>query len=202
MSFVIGLTGHTGSGKTTACKVFLEQGFLVVDCDKLAHTVIDTDCKKDLVVAFSEDILTKDDKIDRPKLAKIVFSDKEKLDILNSISHREIIKKVKNIINSNQNRIIVLDAPTLFESKADSLCNITIALSAKDEFLLDRIIKRDNITLEKAKMRLKNQKSKEFFKSHCDYYFENNKIEKDLYDEILNLVPQLKLKAKSYIKED
>ena len=202
MSFVIGLTGHTGAGKTTACKVFAENGFLIVDCDKLAHNVLDNDCKDELVSAFSSDILTDDKKIDRPKLAQIVFSNKDKLDILNHISHRAITKRIKDIIADNQNRIIVLDAPTLFEANADTLCNVIVAISARDDILLSRIMKRDGITLEKAKMRLSNQKSRDFFIKNCDYFIENNETEQALCDKISLLIPNLKNKAKLYIKEE
>ena len=92
MKTLIGLTGKTGSGKSSAAKIFEKLGAFVVDCDKVAHEVLEhAEVKKALVREFSESILESDGTIGRKKLGKIVFSDPDKLSSLNRIMHTAII---------------------------------------------------------------------------------------------------------------
>lgn len=177
MSYIIGLTGQSGAGKTTISEVWRQHGFGAIDCDRLAHSVMNgADCLNALTAAFSKDILDKDGNLDRKALGRIVFSDAESLKLLNATSHPFIMSELKKMIEemSSKYSVIMVDAPTLFESGADKLCQKTVGIIADREILLKRICQRDSISLEEGKKRLDSQRDAAFFSSRCDIIIENS----------------------------
>jgi len=175
MKTVIGLTGTTGSGKTTVSSEFERSGFYVINCDNVAKFVVETDAEilSNLCARFGKDIIS-NGKLDRRLLASRAFADKESTDALNSITLPPIVDKILNTINSCNNNYILLDAPTLFESGAHKLCSATVGVISDDETRKSRIIQRDKITDEQALQRINAQKSNDFFKENCTYIIENN----------------------------
>jgi len=115
---VIGITGSFGSGKTTVAKMFARLGAYAIDADKVYHSLIrrGKKCYKKIVRYFGKDILAGRGRIDMEKLGKIVFKDRSKLKLLNSITHPEITKEIKRIVKLNKGRFIIIDAPLLIES--------------------------------------------------------------------------------------
>lgn len=191
---VIGLTGQSGSGKTTICEQLLKNDCYVLNCDKLAHVILNSKkCKDLLVEEFSIHILDADKNLNRKALSAIVFGDSEKLDILNKIAHPIILDEIEQKIIENKliNEIIILDAPTLFESGANKLCDKVIGVISNEENLLQRIMARDKIDITKAKQRLSNQHSINYFKEHCDYIIENNSNIADLKEQIKNIMKKV-----------
>ena len=175
MKYILGLTGQTGSGKSTLHNVAREKGFYVIDCDKVAHSVMErsVEVRKALCSVFSNDILN-GDKIDRKKLAKAAFKDKESTELLNKTVLTFIVAEIKEIIEKAESEYILLDAPTLYESGTDGICNKVVALLADEEIRKARIIKRDNLSEEAALMRLSAAKSDEFYISRADKVIYNN----------------------------
>ena len=173
---IIGISGTSGSGKSSVCALFEKADFLVVDFDKLTHTVYENnkECIDEIKNNFFG--VVKNNFIDRKELAKIVFSDKEKLALLNSIVHKYLIEELKNIINENNEKDIILDAPLLFEANLDKMCDYTICVTCDFDKKVERIIKRDGLTLCEAKARLKNQKDDSYFSEKCDFTITNNDI--------------------------
>lgn len=176
---VIGLTGQTGAGKSTVSEVFAENGYSVINADHISRKVVEkgSECLKELTEVFGMDILNPDETLNRKELAKIVFVDKTKLEMLNSVIYpyitTEIITQINNY-SENGKKLILLDAPTLFESRSDDFCEIIISVIAEPEIRKNRIIQRDNITAEHAQNRMDSQLSTEFFIEHSDFIIENN----------------------------
>lgn len=188
---VIGLTGQSGSGKTTVCEQLSDNNCYILNCDKLAHVVLNSAlCLEKIVEEFSVNILDSDKNLNRKALAAIVFGDREKLDKLNKITHPIIVDAIAKKIDENKllNDTIILDAPTLFESGANRLCDKIIGVVSNEENLIKRIMARDNITLEAVKKRLSTQHNIDFFKEHCDYIIENNSDIIDLKKQINDII--------------
>lgn len=177
---VIGLTGQSGAGKTTVSGVFSQNGFAVIDADIISREVTQKGqpCLGELAEAFGSDILNIDGTLNRKKLGGIVFSDKEKLRQLNGIIYPYIIYRIISRIDELSEageRLILLDAPTLFEANADDLCDLIISVTADEDIRLRRITVRDGITPEAAKRRFESQYSEHFFINHSDFVIKNNK---------------------------
>lgn len=177
--FVVGLTGQTGAGKSTVSKVFADNGFAIIDADKVARTVVEkgTPCLAEISDFFGDSILKDDETLDRRALAAIVFSDKTKLETLNTIIYPYITGEILRQIryhSEHGEKLILLDAPTLFESRADDFCEIIISVLADPELRENRITVRDGLTSEEARKRMNSQLDEEFFRSHSDYIISNN----------------------------
>ncbi|MDE6149144.1 MAG: dephospho-CoA kinase [Ruminococcus sp.] len=176
---VAGLTGQSGAGKTTVSNTFKSKDFAVINCDEIARVVTKqgSDCNRELSKLFPECF---DDNfaLDRQELAKIVFTDRKSLDLLNKTIFPYITRDIKNEIEhlaSLGNKYILLDAPTLFEAGADSLCDIIISCVADKNIRAKRIALRDNISQKLIKNRFDSQKTEQFFIEHSDFIIENNK---------------------------
>lgn len=173
---VIGLTGPTGAGKSTVAAAFRELGCAVVDADVLAREAVqDPECLEALCREFGSDIMSADGALDRHLLAKRAFSSPERTERLNQITHPAITKEsVRRIgeLRKGGAKAVILDAPLLFESGADSLCNTTIAVTAPPETRLKRIMRRDGITEEAARERMSVQSPNEFYEKRAGYVFD------------------------------
>ena len=173
MSIVIGLTGPTGSGKSSVSRVAEDFGLQVIDCDKTASEVTEkgTDGLKALMLAFGEEILLPDGYLNRKALAALAFKDKQSTELLN----KTILPYIAELLKKQaQNRDTLLDAPTLFESGINKICNKTIAVLADKDVRLKRIIARDNLTLKEAETRINAGKDEQFYRKRADYVLQNN----------------------------
>lgn len=195
---IIGLTGQSGAGKTAVSQVFSNAGFYVINCDELSHKVLlQVNCKKAIVKAFG-DVLTDDGEIDRKKLGKIVFSDSEKLLKLNNIMHPIIERKIAAKIKAHSTKsVIVLDAPTLFESGVNSFCDMTLGIVSPYEKQVLRLMERDRITEENAVLRLKSQRCEDFFIKQCDEIIENDDDLESLLAKAYLFAKRIKNKIKN-----
>ncbi len=173
MKVIIGLTGPTGSGKSSAAAICKKYGIKVVDCDKIARKATEkgSDGLFALVDVFGNDILNDDKTLNRKILAQKAFSGKENTQALNKTIFPFIKELVLSQIDSDK---VLLDAPTLFESGIDSICTKTIAVLSDSEIRLERIIERDDLTECEAKIRMNAGKSDNFYKENADYIIYNN----------------------------
>lgn len=177
---VIGLTGPSGSGKSTVCALIREwPAVFTLNADVVAHEVMasDADCRRALVEAFSEKILTPDGGLDRSALAAIVFHDPEKLALLGRIAYpyitAECIRRM-NMAFACGARAAFLDAPTLFESGGDAICEQVVSVVTPRAMRLERILQRDGITEEQALARMNNQFEDEFYTARSDFVIRND----------------------------
>lgn len=175
MSVVVGLTGQTGAGKSTVSRVFAENGFSVINADMVARQVMErgSPCLTEVALTFGSGVLSSDGSLDRKTLAGIVFSDRSELQKLNNITYPYITREILRQIRAFSG-LILLDAPTLFESGADKFCNIIVSVIADAEIRMERIIARDGLTPEQALNRMNSQLEEEYFIGHSDYTIKNN----------------------------
>ena len=177
---IIGLTGPTGAGKGTFSQIAVRAfGAEHIDTDKIARQVVEPGSAGlvALVGYFGNGILRADGSLDRKKLAAIVFSDRRKLAALNGITHPLVEKEVEKRLADARERLCpfaVIDAPLLFESGEDKLCDVTVGILADEQTRLLRILARDGIDREAAEKRLSAAKSNEYFRERCGYILEND----------------------------
>ena len=173
MSTVIGLTGPTGAGKSSVTEIATQLGFKVIDCDKVARVAVNKGSAglTALKSTFGDDIISADGTLDRARLAQIAFKTKENTDLLNKTLLPHITKLVLAQIDSEY---VLLDAPTLFESGMDSICDQKVAVLAPVGIRLERIVERDGITVDAAELRINAGKPDGFYIEKSDKVFYNN----------------------------
>jgi len=175
----IGLTGGIGSGKSTVAQFFREKGAYLIDFDILAHTVEEPErpAWKQIIEEFGPEILHKDSTINRGKLGDIVFQDKEKLEILNSIVHpavfEEWVRRMEEIQKEKEDAIIISDIPLLIEVGLYQYVDLTVLVYIPPEVQIERIITRNGFTREEAEYRLDSQMSIDEKRSFADIVINN-----------------------------
>ena len=152
-NLVVGLTGQTGAGKTTVSDYLKENGVTIIDADHIAREVVESGsaCIADIALEFGCEYINMDGTLNRKKMAKTVFTDKAKLKKLNALIFPYIIDSIRTRtaqLRREQQGIIVLDAPTLFESGADRECDYVVSITAPRQLRRERIIRRDRLTEE------------------------------------------------------
>lgn len=200
--FVIGLTGGLGAGKSTVATLFARQGAVVIDADKLAHKALQPKggCFNVVIRRFGPAILS-GGKIDRRKLADIVFKNKTQLKKLERILHpfvrKQIVHQLKNLKRKKGRVVAVLDVPLLMESGFHKLCDINIVVWAKQSQQVERASRKLGISRREAGRRIKCQlplKSKLLL---ADYTINNSDDLKQTKERVNKLWQTLQQKTKS-----
>ena len=173
---IIGLTGGSGSGKSSASRFFEEKGFVIIDFDALSKIVSSkgSKCLDEIRQVFGDDVFAPDGTLMRRTLGDIVFSDKKKLSILTSITHKYILKECDILLEEYKGKNIIFDAPLLFEAELHKKCDYTIAICADKDIRTERIALRDGISKEAAKKRIESQKDDNFYIEKSDFTVYNN----------------------------
>jgi len=159
----VGLTGGIACGKSTVAQMFVRHGGQLIDFDKLAHEVQapDKPAWHDVVSYFGSDILQEDRKIDRNKLAAIVFNNPEKLRRLNAIVHPRVFEewclRLEKIKAQTPHAIVFSDVPLLFEGGMQHLFELTILVMIEQAQQIERLMTRNAISREDAALRLSSQ---------------------------------------------
>lgn len=173
---VIGITGGSGSGKSMISRALSDKGFLVIDADVIAREIVKVGepALEEIKKAFGEEVILSDGSLNRKKLGNIVFSSKEKLNILNSITHKYITERIKDIINKNPGKDIIIDGAVLKESGISEILDTCVFVFSPKDVRKERIVKRDNLTAEEAEKRINSQKSDEDYRKECDFEVSNS----------------------------
>lgn len=191
--YIVGLTGQSGAGKTTVSKTFENNGFNIINADLISRyvTTENKECLSKLKAVFFD--YFEKGILNRRKLASLVFSDRKELEKLTSITYPYIIREINRRISEfSDNSIILIDAPTLFESGLNACCDKIVSVVSREDLRLYRIIKRDNISECEVRKRFSSQKSECFFKKNSDFLIENNSSEQDLINKAINTVQKIK----------
>ncbi len=177
---VIGITGSSGSGKTTISEILgKRQDTKVINADKMAKelTNLKTEYFSEIIAAFQNyNIVLENGNLNRAKLADLIYHDKASLEKLNQITFKHLLPKIEQEIQNLDEtiKVIVIDAPLLFEAKLDKFCDTTIAVETTQDVKIKRICERDKIPEKVAKDRLRIQKSNEFYTQNANYMIENS----------------------------
>lgn len=191
---IIGLTGQSGAGKTTVSKIFNENGFCVIDADAISRKVATDKSFLGEVYELFPDCVSNEG-LNRQKLASIVFNNEKALDDYTSLIYPYITFEVFKLIKyykTNGGKLILLDAPTLFESGLDVICNCIVSVTAPLELKIQRILARDGIPYEMVRSRLSSQNSESFFAMRSDYLISNDSTALDLTDKTHAVISSIK----------
>lgn len=175
---IIGITGSSGCGKTTALNTLQRLGAAVLDCDAIYHKLLKEDAALLSAIGGRFPEAVKDGALDRAALAATVFSDPAALEDLNKITHGAVVNEVKRQL-AFAPALAAIDAYALFESGLNKLCDVTVAITAPEELRIARIVNRDGITPEKAKERLSAQRPQEEMSALCDYTLCNDSTQEE-----------------------
>ena len=176
--FVVGLTGPTGAGKSEVARVLAEHGIPVLDADAMAREVVQpgSPCLAALAEEFSDDILHPDGSLNRRQLAKRAFATPEDTLRLNAITHPPIIaltEKRLRQLEQEREPVAAIDAPLLFESGMDAICDVTVAVLAPLSQRLARICARDGLTEQQAHARVAVQPEDAYYTQRATYVLHN-----------------------------
>lgn len=187
---IIGITGGTGCGKTTALQLIADLGGLVIDCDRVYHDLLKTD--KAMLSELEERFpgTVENGQLNRKKLASIVFADEKALLDLNGITHKAVKKEVLRLLENGPS-LVAIDAIGLFEGKLSELCHTTLAITAPEEVRVSRLTSRDGITEEQALARIRAQKSQEWFVANCDHHLHNDGTKEEFRNKCIALYKKL-----------
>jgi len=177
---ILGLTGSFGSGKTTVARIFRSLGAKIIDADKIAHRLIKRRTKiyKKIIDTFGKDILKKNRAIDRDKLARIVFNNKLLLTRLNRIMHPEVIRVMKEEIETSREKEIILDAPLLIEAGLEKIADKLIVVTITREKQIERIYKKTGLNRLDILKRIEAQISQNVKSRFANFIIDNSgKIE-------------------------
>lgn len=185
---IIGVTGSSGAGKTTICSILKEKYLAyIIDADEVARRLTKKGSMylNSIVDYFGAEILDNSGELKRKELANLIYEDEEKRNGLNNLTFTYVVKEIKNNINKLKDKeLIVIDAPLLYESNLDKICDIVIGVIANEEEKIKRICERDNISEETAKKRLDIQLTNKFIESRADYIIFNDGELESLEEEI------------------
>ncbi|QLY39356.1 dephospho-CoA kinase [Hujiaoplasma nucleasis] len=193
---VIGVTGGVASGKTLISDWFEKVHIKVIDADKvykrLTHT--NKEMYQEIIDTFA---LTEksNQELDFKSLAKIVFNDKEKLKILNSLTHPYVIKEIEAMIETYRVEdypLVVLDVPLLFEAGMEKYCDEIICVYADRESQIERLMKRGHLDRKTAIQRIDSQMSLDEKKEKSDYVIDNSWSRDHTYHQFIQILSKLK----------
>ena len=195
MTVVIGLTGSIASGKSTVSQMFSKFNIPVVDADHLSRKVVEPGepAYNKIVETFGFQILQDDRTIDRKRLGKIIFSDEEKRQQLNSIVHPQVRKEMleeRDAYKAEDYPAVVLDIPLLFESKLTSYVDRTMVVYVDEEIQLKRLMERDQSEREEAEERIQAQLSIAEKAKMADAVIDNNGSVEESFQQLKDILHQ------------
>ena len=190
---IIGLTGSSGSGKSIAADFFAEKGFFIIDYDKISREICNPGepCLTELTECFGCDIIDSEGNLLRKKLGEIVFSDKNKLTLLNNITHKYILQKSTMLKEANSHKNIIMDAPLLFEAGLEKQCDCVVSILADTELQIQRIMARDGISRDTAAGRIASQHTREYFEEKSDFCIYNNSTQQEFRTNLEKLLEDI-----------
>lgn len=196
---IIGITGPTGAGKTTALSALEDLGGHIVDCDAVYHDLLVSSepMLAELRTRYGDQVFGEDGGLNRKALGAIVFEDEQALADLNAITHKYVGLAVDDYIKAARQAgvpAVAIDAIALIESGISNRCDCTLAVTAPDEVRVRRIMAREGISEEYARLRVNAQKREEWFRENCTYVLVNDCADAEtfrvkartLFEQIIN----------------
>ena len=199
---IIGLTGGIGTGKSTVSAYLAQKGCKIIDADLISHQMTEagSPCLAEIRDAFGEDVFLRDGNFDRKKVGRLVFADATKKKTLEQIITRRVIEKTLRILQdcrAQQEDLVVLDAPLLFECGMQRYTDETWLVVCRTETRLRRIAARDGLAEEDIQKRIANQMSTEQKEKLADYIIDNSRDLAWLYAQIDTLLAKSEQREKN-----
>ena len=190
---IVGLTGGIGSGKTTVAKAFNALGIPVYIADDEAKKLMHTSkvLKRKLIELFGKDAYL-EGSLNKPYIANIIFHDKNYLEKMNAIVHPQVAKHFKKWLLKQQSPYVIKEAAILFENGTYKQCDVLITVTAPKAMKIERLLKRDNTSVEKIEAIMKNQWSDAQKIKLSDFVIDNSDLENTklqvlkIHQQILN----------------
>lgn len=194
---VIGITGSIATGKSTLAGILRDKGYFVLDTDRLGHELMQKGQVNynNIVEYFGKSVLGNDGNIDRKKLSALVFSDRDKLEALNSLTHSNIFNKIRDIIKNFEGSVIFIELPILFELLKEGKLGIefdeTWLIYVDKDRQIERLMRRNAYTRQEAVARVESQMDIEEKRLMADFVIENTRtpayIEEQINKRLENL---------------
>ncbi|MBS5842545.1 MAG: dephospho-CoA kinase [Clostridiales bacterium] len=171
---VLGVTGGSGSGKTVVCRILKEQGGKIIDADKITRKLQEPGqpVYNEIKEYFGNDIIAADGAIDRRKLGKIIFAEREQRSVLNRIVHTRVSQEIKKRIETYWKQgdvpFVVLDVPIPVEEGFFDTADCIWAVVANDDLRIARLMKRMEISEEEAQRRIAAQMTNREYEEIAD----------------------------------
>jgi dephospho-CoA kinase len=192
MSLIVGVTGGIGSGKSLVCRVIEVLGYPVFYSDHIARIITDTDpqVKKQVKELFGSNIYT-DEKLNRKKVAELVFADSQLLAKLNSIIHPAVARRFEQwCMQNSDSKLVFKEAAILFETGIYRNLHKTILVTAPEELRIKRVLERDGVSESEVRARMARQMPEEEKIKLADFIIDNSSNQLIL-PQILSIVQTL-----------
>lgn len=175
---LVGLTGGIGSGKSTVAAMLLERGAELIDADEISREIVEPgeEAWGKIVEHFGDEILREDGRLDRDKLAAIVFADEAQRSVLNQITHPRVMDRMaqRMAVLADTDAIVVCDVPLLTERGSQNLFQIIVVVEAAEEVRIERLMDSRGYTREQAVERIQAQASSDERRAIADVVIEND----------------------------
>lgn len=195
---IVGLTGGIASGKSTIADMFKREGAYIIDIDMISRDVVKPGkpAWQDVVHIFGKEVLNEDQTLNRKKVGDIVFSDAEKRKKLEEIIHPKItaetLMKINEIAKKDNQAIVIIDTPLLIETDKQDTVNKVVLVYTSPQGQIERLVKRDGLSLEDAHKRLTSQMPIENKKKYAHYIINNEEPLKEIQKRVKEIFRELK----------
>ena len=188
----VAITGGIATGKSSVLQYIMMNGYVVYSSDSLAHDVLRNEGKEAVLCEFGRSILGDNGEINRSLLGKIVFNDLDKLNKLNMIIHPHVKQRIEKIIKANPDLdIIFFEVPLLFEAGMEDMFDVSINIYCDIDTQIQRIIERDNRSIEDALNIIKSQMGTYERNRRATYAIDNTNDLEETYKKIDKIIKEV-----------
>ena len=183
----VAITGGIGTGKTTISNMFADKGVPVFNSDEIAKEIMNTNSllKNEIVTAFGDKVYDKN-KLNKEYLSDVIFNNESLLKKINSIVHPYVADEFNSWIEEQDSKYIIYESAIIFENQAEDFFDKIICVTASEENVISRVMKRNNFSVDKIKSIINKQLPNGAKIQKSDYVIENTNISK-LSDKVLEI---------------
>jgi len=188
---IVGLTGNIGSGKSSVLNIFKELGFFTISSDEIVKEILTKKEICDKIIKRYHSVKDKGSRIDKSKLAKLLFRNERAKNFVENLLHPLVIKEIIKRIKESEGSVVIVEVPLLFEKNLESFFDLIICVIAKDKIRMKRLIKR-GMKKDDIKQREKNQFDQKFKIKHSDIIIDNSSSYEVLKEKVLGIYNLIK----------